>query len=168
MLTVLFFEYKKWYNENGDRVKKIIILLVALFLVGCSKEEMFICNIEVENNLQNYTMKGIYNIYYQDNYVTRIEKREQYISPDEEAIDYLNESKKLEYYNLNDLYGGYTYTINHNKTSIGIISNIDLSLVDLKKMEQDKKIDKDYVVGNKLTTSGIVRVYESRGAICDI
>ena len=35
-------------------------------------------------------------------------------------------------------------------------------------MEQDKKIDKDYVVGNRLTTSGIVRVYESKGAICDI
>ncbi|MBQ2947233.1 MAG: hypothetical protein IJE04_05285 [Bacilli bacterium] len=149
-------------------MKKIIILIFALFLVGCNKEEMITCNIEVDNDLQNYTMKGIYNIYYKDNFVTRIEKKEQYISLNEDIINYLNESKSLEYYNLNDLYGGYTYTINYNETAVAITSKIDLSLVDLKKMEQDKKIDKDYVVGNRLTTSGIVRVYESKGAICDI
>ena len=129
---------------------------------------MITCNIEVDNDLQNYTIKGIYTIHYKDNFVTRIEKKEQYISPNREIINYLNESKSLEYYNLNDLYGGYTYDINHNETTVAITSNIDLSLVDLKKMEQDKKIDKDYVVGNRLTKSGIVRVYESKGAICDI
>lgn len=149
-------------------MKKIIILIFTLFLVGCSKEEMFTCNIEIDNNIQNYTMKGIYTIYYKDNYVTKIEKKEQFISPVEEVINYLNESKSLEYYNLNDLYGGYTYTINHNETSVAITSKIDLSLADLKKMEQDKKIDKDYVINNRLTKSGIVRVYESKGAICDI
>ena len=168
MLTVLFFVYKKWYNEKGDRVKKIIVFMFALFLVGCSKEEMVTCNIEVENNLQNYTMKGIYTIYYKDNFATKIEKKEQYISPDEEIINYLKESKSLEYYNLNDLYGGYTYDIKNSETSVAIISNIDLNLVDLKKMEQDKKIDKDYIVGTRLTKSGIIRVYESKGAICDI
>ena len=149
-------------------MKKIIILIFALFLVGCSKEEMFTCNIEVDNNLQNYTMKGIYTVYYKDNYVTKIEKKEQYISPDEEILNYLKESKELEYYNLNDLYSGYTYDVKNNETSVAIISNIDLSLVDLKKMEQDKKIEKDYIIGNRLTKSGIVRVYESKGAICDI
>lgn len=149
-------------------MKKIIVLIFTLFLVGCSKEEMFTCNIEVENNLQNYTMKGIYTIHYKDNYVTRIEKKERYISSDEEIINYLKESKELEYYNLNDLYGGYIYDIKSSETGVAIISNIDLSLVDLKKMEQDKKIDKDYVINNKLTKSGIVRVYESKGAICDI
>ena len=149
-------------------MKKIIVLIIALFLVGCTKEEMITCNIEVDNDLQNYTMKGIYNIYYKDNYVTKIEKKEQYISPNEDVITYLNDSKNLEYYNLNDLYGGYTYEIKNSETALAITSKIDLSLVDLKKMEQDKKIDKDYVVGNRLTTSGIVRVYESKGAICDI
>ena len=149
-------------------MKKIIVLIIALFLVGCTKEEMITCNIEVDNDLQNYTMKGIYNIYYKDNYVTKIEKKEQYISPDEDIITYLNDSKNLEYYNLNDLYGGYTYEIKNSETALAITSKINLSLVDLKKMEQDKKIDKDYVVGNRLTTSGIVRVYESKGAICDI
>lgn len=149
-------------------MKKIIVLIIALFLVGCTKEEMITCNIEVDNDLQNYTMKGIYNIYYKDNYVTKIEKKEQYISPNEDVITYLNDSKNLEYYNLNDLYGGYTYEIKNSETALAITSKINLSLVDLKKMEQDKKIDKDYVVGNRLTTSGIVRVYESKGAICDI
>lgn len=149
-------------------MKRIIGLIFILFLVGCSKQEIITCNIEVDNNLQNYTMKGIYTIYYKDNYVTKIKKKEQFISPNKETITYLNDSKNLEYYNLNDLYGGYTYTINHNETTVVITTNIDLSLVDLKRMEQDKKIEKDYVVGDKLTTSGIVRTYEARGAICDI
>ena len=43
-----------------------------------------------------------------------------------------------------------------------------MELVDIKKMVKDKKIDKDYVISNKLTTSGIVKIYESKGAICDI
>ena len=43
-----------------------LVFIIALFLVGCSKEEIVTCNIEVDNDLQNYTMKGIYNIYYKD------------------------------------------------------------------------------------------------------
>jgi len=149
-------------------MKKIVILILALFLVGCSKEEMITCNIEVNNKLQNYTLEGTYNIYYKDNYVTHIKKKEQYISTNEEFISYLNESKNLEYYNLNDLYGGYTYDIKSGESSVFITSKIDLSILDLKKMEKDNKIDKNYIVGNRLTKSGIIRVYESKGAVCDI
>lgn len=149
-------------------MKKVIVFIFLLFLVGCSKEEIIICNIEVENNLQDYTMKGIYQIYYRDNYVSRIEKEEQFISKNESVLKYLNESKNLEYYNLNDLYGGYKYTINYNETVVSIKTTIDLNLVDLEAMEKDKKIDNTYIVNNRLTTSGIVRIYESKGAICDI
>lgn len=149
-------------------MKKVIVFIFLLFLVGCSKEEIIICNIEVENNLQDYTMKGIYQIYYRDNYVSRIEKEEQFISKNESVLKYLNESKNLEYYNLNDLYGGYKYIINYNETVVSIKTTIDLNLVDLEAMEKDKKIDNTYIVNNRLTTSGIVRIYESKGAICDI
>ena len=51
---------------------------------------------------------------------------------------------------------------------MSITTTIDLKLVDLEKMVKDKKIDKDYIVSGRLTTSGIVRIYESKGAICDI
>lgn len=159
---------KKWYNENGDIMKKIVSLLFILFLVGCSKKDYITCNIEINNNTDNYTMTGIYKIYYKSNYVINIEKKENYISSDESMIDYFYESKNLEYYNLDDLYNGYTYKIDKDESSIDINVTIDMNSVDINEMVKDQKIDKDYVISNKLTTSGIVKIYESKGAICDI
>lgn len=155
------------YNKAGDIMKKIISLVFILFLVGCSKEDYITCNVEVDNNIQNYNMEGTYKIYYKDNYVTKIEKKENYISPDESVIDYFAEAKNLEYYNLNDLYGGYTYTIKRNKKSINLDADIDMSLVDVKEMVKDKYLDNDYVISNKLTLSGAKYFYKSKGAICD-
>lgn len=136
--------------------------------MGCSKKDYITCNVQIDNDIQNYTMTGIYKIYYDNNYVTKIEKEEKYISQDKTMVDYFNESKSLEYYNLNDLYNGFEYKIDSNDTSVSIGVNIDLSLVDIKKMVKNNYLDKNYVINNKLTTSGIVKIYESKGAICDI
>ena len=149
-------------------MKKIIIFIFTLFLVGCSKNNYITCNIEVENKIENYNMNGIYKIYYKNNFVTNIEKKETYISHNQGVIEYFNEVKNLEYYNLNDLYNGFSYEIINEENSVGINVVIDLELVNIKQMVKDKKLDKDYVVSNKLTTSGIVNLYESKGAICDI
>ena len=155
------------YNEYGDMMKKIIGLILVFFLVGCSNKYIS-CDIEVENNVQNYNMTGSYKIYYKDNYVTKIEKNEKYISNDKDVISFFEESKNLEYSNLNDLYKGYKYSIKSYETSVFVDVLIDMELVNLKQMVKDKQIDKDYVINGKLTTSGIVRFYESKGAICDI
>ena len=149
-------------------MKKIILFIFTLFLVGCSKNEYITCNIDVDNKIENYNMNGVYKIYYKDNFVTSIEKKETYISSDEDMIKYFNEVNNLEYYNLNDLYGGVSYEINSNETSVKLNVNINLELLDIKKMVKDNEIDKDYVISNKLTKSGIVKFYESKGAICDI
>ena len=148
-------------------MKKIIGLLLIFFLAGCGNKYIS-RDIEVENNIQNYNMTGSYKIYYKDNYVTKIEKSEKYISNDENVISFFEESKNLEYGNLNDLYKGYTYNIKGYETSVFVDVLIDMELVNLKQMVKDKQIDKDYVINGKLTTSGIVRFYESKGAICDI
>ena len=155
------------YNEYGDMMKKIIGLILVFFLAGCSNKYIS-CDIEVENNVQNYNMTGSYKIYYKDNYVTKIEKNEKYISNDKDVISFFEESKNLEYDNLNDLYKGYTYSMKGYDTSVFVDVLIDMELVNLKQMVSDKQIDKDYVINGKLTTSGIVRFYESKGAICDI
>jgi len=149
-------------------MKKIICFIFVLFLVGCSKEKYITCNIDVDNNIQNYNLTGVYKIYYNNNYVTKIEKQEKYISGDEIVIDYFDEYINLEYYNLNDLYGGFEYEVEKNSESVTLNSTIDMNIVDVKKMLEDKYIDKDYTISNKLTTSGIVKIYESKGAICDI
>lgn len=149
-------------------MKKIILILFILLITGCGKKDFIICNIAVDNEVQNYTMNGTYKIYYNNNYVTRIEKQERYISPDKTMVDYFNESKNLEYYNLNDLYNGFEYKINSNEKSINIDVKIDMSLVDIRQMVKNDYLDKNYVISNKLTTSGIVKIYESKGAVCDI
>ena len=149
-------------------MRKIILVIFALFIVGCSKNEYIICNIDVDNKVENYNMTGLYKIYYKDNFVISIEKQETYISLDEDTINYFNEAKNLEYYNLNDLYDGVSYEINSSKNSVDLNVNINLELLDIKKMVKDKKLDKDYVISNKLTKSGVVKLYETRGAICDI
>ena len=132
-------------------MKKIILTIFVLFLVGCSKNEYITCNIDINNKVENYNMNGVYKIYYKDNFVTSIEKKETYISSDETMINYFNEVNNLEYYNLNDLYGGVSYEISSDETSVNLDVNINLELLDIKKMVKDNKIDKDYVISNKLT-----------------
>ena len=56
-------------------MKKIILFIFTLFLVGCSKNEYITCNIDVDNKIENYNMNGVYKIYYKDNFVTSIEKK---------------------------------------------------------------------------------------------
>ena len=148
-------------------MKKIISFIFVLFLVGCSKQEYFTCNIEVNNKIDNYTLTGNYKIYYNDNYVTKIEKQEEYESEDEYILSYFQESKDLEYYNLNDNYKGFEHKITKGENNVRIKVAIDMNLVEVEKMVKDKKIDKNYVISNKLTTSGIVKIYETKGAVCN-
>ncbi|MBR6690675.1 MAG: hypothetical protein IKL65_05030 [Bacilli bacterium] len=151
-----------------NKLLKILCFMFVLFLVGCSKERYIVCKVNVNNDIQDYNMTGTYKIYYNNSYVTKIEKEEVYTSSDLDIIEYFNEAKNLEYYNLNDLYSGYIYTIKKDNESVKLNITVDMNLVDIKKMIKDKYLDKDYVISNKLTTSGIVKIYESRGAICDI
>ena len=149
-------------------MKRIISLILVLFLVGCSKEKYVTCNVEIENNVQGYEVVGTYKIYYEDNFVTQIKKEEKYTTNKQEVIDYFKESKNLEYYNLNDLYNGFNYTISSGDNYINLSATINLEEVNIKEMVKDGYLDKDYTISNKLTLSGIKYFYESKGAICDI
>ena len=149
-----------------DRLK-FLSILILLFVVGCSKNEYINCYIDVENNIQNYTLKANYKVYYKDSFVTNIEKEEQYISDDKDILDYFYESKQLEYYNLSDKYGGVTYDIKNLNDSIKLTININLKEVDLSSMVKDDRIKKDYVKSDKLLLSGIKKIYSSKGAICE-
>lgn len=149
-------------------MKRICIFIFVLFLTGCSGKDYITCNIDINNKIENYKMTGVYKIYYDNNFVTKIEKKEKYISSDKSIIKYFDESKNLEYYNLFDLYNGYIYTIKSDDTTVNIDVEIDMNLLNLSKMVEDSRLDKDYVISNKLTTSGIVKFYESKGSICDI
>ncbi len=152
-------------------MKKIVtlsLLLVVFLITGCGKEKYITCNINLKNDVEDYTQNSVYKIYYKNNYVTRIEKNDVYKSEEKSTLDYFNEYKNLEYSNLNDLYGGYSYNIEYINDSINISSVINIENVDLKKMILDGYLSSEYVVSGKLTTSGIQYFYKSKGATCDI
>ena len=148
-------------------MKRIFIYLILILLVtGCSKEKMFTCNINLYNEIEEYELTAEYKIYHKDNFVTKIEKEETYESEEKDTLEFFEKSKELEYQNIRDLYGGTIYLVKLKKDKVVINVVMDLSELDIKKMAKDKYIDKDYVVSNKLTTGGIKKIYESKGAIC--
>ena len=158
------------YNYYGEDMKIYRNLFIFIFLVimlcGCSKDEYITCDINVRNNVDDYELVGTYKIYYKDNYVTKIEKDEKYTSINQDEINLLYESKNLEYYSLNDKYGGYTYNIKKEDNEVNINTYIDLENINIKKMVKDNYIDSDYVSLKGLKLGGIKYFYRDRGAIC--
>lgn len=145
---------------------KLLCLLIVFFLFGCSNQKYITCNINLNNELNNYKREGTYIVYYNDKYVSKVEKEDEYISNDKSVLDYFSESNRLSYEDLNNKYGGIDYTIDNKENEVVIKANIDFSKADVKKMSKDGFIDKDYVVSNKLTLSGIKYIYESKGFKC--
>ena len=146
--------------------KIFLIIIFVLILSGCKKEEYFNCKIDLYNDIQEYELNAIYKVYHDGSFVTKVEKEEKYISNNEETLDYFFEYKNLEYQSIESLYGGITYNVDLKEDKVIMTSNIDMTITNIKKMIQNKYIDKDYVVSNKLTISGIKKRYEEKGAIC--
>lgn len=149
-------------------MKRIVLLLIVVLLTGCSKDEYFTCEIDLNNEQMEYHLNATYKVYYKNSYVTKIEKNEIYETYNEDTYNYFNEAKNLEYINLNNLYGGITHTISLEENKVILDATYDMSIVDIKKMLKNKYIDRYYVIGNNLTVGGIKNIYKEKGAICDI
>lgn len=149
-----------------DRIKIFIIFIIAIMITGCGKNNYITCYSNISNDLENYNLKSDYKIYYKTSFVTKIEKNEKYISTDINKLNLLEEIKKLEYYNLNDKYGGVTYSIQNTEKQVIVKSIIDLESFNVTQMVKNGEFDKDYVINNKITVNGLKKIYESRGLIC--
>jgi hypothetical protein len=141
---------------------------MIILLTGCTKDKYFTCKIDLNNELMEYNLNAIYKVYYEDSYVTRIEKNEIYETENKETLNYFNEYKSLEYMNLSNLYGGIVYTVDLKENKVILDATFGMSVVDIKEMIKNKHIDRDYVIGNNLTVGGIKNIYREKGAICDI
>lgn len=148
--------------------KYFIIFMFLICLTGCNKDKYFTCKIDLYNELQEYKLDSIYKVYYEDSYVTKIEKKEIYMSKLEDTLKYLNQYKILGYENINNLYGKVEYSVKTKENEIIITSLYDMSLINLNKMVKDNYIDSNYVSSNRLTIGGIKNIYKEKGAICDI
>ena len=149
-------------------MKRIFPLIMIILLTGCTKEKYFTCKIDLNNELMEYNLNATYKVYYKDSYVTRIEKNEIYKTENKETLNYFNEYKNLEYMNLNNLYGGTSYTVDLKENKVILDATINMNEVDIKKMIKDEYINEDYVIKNNLTVGGIKNIYREKGAICDI
>lgn len=157
------------YNENGDNMKKIFILLSLFLLVGCTgKIKEANCKIKLENMKDGYTLKANYKIYYDKNeFITKIEEDVTYKSNEESVLNYYYDSKSMEYQKLYN-YGGIEYTVEQIDDEVKINSTRNLGDTDVKQMIKDGVMKKDYTSANKLTLYGMKAYYESKGAKCDI
>lgn len=147
-------------------MKKILIILFMFLIVGCKNKSELICTFDIKN-MDNYSLDAKYTITNEGNFVKKIIKEEIYECENEEILKYLYNSKDLEYMNLKDLYGGYNYDLKINNDKVVLNVVINLNDVNLEKMVKDNYIDEDYILSNKLTTSGIKRIYESKGGTCN-
>lgn len=148
-------------------LKIMFLLVVFICMSGCGNEKYFVCTIDLDNSKENYSLNATYKVYYDGNYVTKIEKNDYYSSNDLTVLDYFKEYKTLEYDNLNSLYGGFDYSVDLKENDLIFNTTINLEEVDIKKMLSNGDINSDYVVSNKLTTSGIKYLYKAKGAICE-
>ena len=157
------------YNNYGEIMKKIFILLSLFLLVGCTnKIKEGNCKINLKNSDENYTLKANYKIYYDKNeYVTKIEESATYKSDDESVLDFYYKAKSMEYQNLYN-YGGIEYSVELIDNKVKIISTREVKDMNVKNMIKDKLIDKDYTSANRLTLYGMTDYYEAKGAVCDI
>ena len=140
-----------------------IILSFIFFITGCSKENYFICKIDLVNDINEYKLDAIYKVYYKDTYVTKIEKEEIYTSENNDTLNYFKEYKQLEYTDLNNLYNGYSYEVKLINNKVKLNTTIDMSLVDVGKMIKNNYIDKDYVISGKISVGGIKNIYKEGG-----
>lgn len=157
------------YNDNGEHMKKIFILLSLFLLVGCTnKIKEANCKIDLKNNDEGYTLKASYRIYYDKNeYVTKIESKEKYKSNSDEVLKYFYKVKSIENANIYN-YGGFEYSVEQLDDIVNVNAILDLEKADVKKMIIDKVIKKDYTSSRKITLYGIKEYYEAKGAVCDI
>ena len=149
------------------KIRIIFIFTLLILLTGCGKDKYIKCTIDINNTLENYNLVGTYKVYYNKNYVTRIEKEETYSSEKEDVLKYFEDKENLEYQRLNDLYGGYEYIVKRDMEKVKVSSKVDMGVVLVKEMVNNNDLDKDYVVNNKLTTTGAKYIYTSKGAICE-
>lgn len=148
-------------------MKKIFIIFCLFLLSGCfNSEKIMICKSNIKNDMQNYKSDVEYKIYYKNNLVTKTIVEESYYTNKDEVIKYFETSLSATYNNLNELYGGYDYTIDQGDGYITFKTVINYEKVDLKKMYKNG-LNNNYIKKDgTLTINSAKKMYEKKGAEC--
>lgn len=161
-------------------MKKLLVLIpiVLLCITGCKvnvtvngknvldNSKKVVCTLNKKES--NVTLTGTYTIKYNDEFVSKVEVKEEYVSSDKSILDSFAESINENYEEFNSEYGGYTYNITETPDKLVVETTLDYDAMDIKNYLKDYPDAKSYINGdNKVTLSGIKNVYTSLGATCE-
>ncbi len=147
-------------------MRKIIIIVLMILITGCGTKKM-ICELNVDNNNQNYKLIGKYEIRYQNNLVKNVSTTETYISDNSQVIEYFDKYLTKTYKDFNKNYGNISYHKINKQNQISYKVVIDYSKIDSKKLVKNGVIDKSNIRNKNITISGLVDMYEAKGAKCN-
>ena len=137
-----------------------------ILITGCGTKKM-ICELNVDNNNQNYKLIGKYEIRYQNNLVKNVSTTETYISDNSQVIEYFDKYLTKTYKDFNKNYGNISYHKINKQNQISYKVVIDYSKIDSKKLVKNGVIDKSNIRNKNITISGLVDTYEAKGAKCN-
>lgn len=147
-----------------------LVMVLSFCLVGCASEKETVVKCKLTNNsgISGYKVNSTYTIYSKGNVVDKVVTKEVATSDSKEVLDVLEETLKSTYETTNKTYGGYTFDVKRDDTSITSNVTIDYNKMDLDKYVKDNSALKAYVnKNNKLTTEGVKKIYTSMGATCE-
>ena len=156
-------------------MKKLIelasITALALILTGCGNEDKELvtkCKLTSNVPASNYSLNSNYIVYSKNNVVDKVVTEEVVSSENENILNYFKEQLETTYKAQNDAYGGVTNEVKVEEGKITSLTTIDYNKMDLEKYIEDNSVLNKYVNDDsKLTTAGVVGIYQSLGAVCE-
>lgn len=149
----------------------ILLLCICVGMVsGCNKskennkERVIECTLSQQ--LSSYEIKATYKVFAKGDSVNKVDVVETATSENTSILDQLERTLKLQYDNLNQSYGGYTYNVTKTEKQVESKVTIDYNKFNSKKFADDKTNLEQYIKDGRLTVDGVIRAYEANGATC--
>lgn len=150
----------------------LMVSIVALTLTGCAKgdskeETKLVKTCTLTSTDSDYKVESEYKVYGSGKTVDNVVTVETVTSDDSDILDYLEEYSNETYSNMNQTYGGYTFTTDRQDNKLITTVTIDYHKMNMDKFVSDNSAMKKFVNSdNKILIEGIVSLYKTMGATC--
>ena len=140
-------------------------MMLVLTACGSSNEEVLTCTLK--QDVGNYELESTYKAYHVNGIVNRVETIEVVSSDDSSILSAFETTLNASYKTMNNLYGGYKYSVTINGNKLTAKADIDYTELDLDKLIKADSSMKSIVNNdNKITLDGVRTLYEQLGAKC--
>lgn len=150
--------------------KSLIVLSAILFLMaGCDKKESLkTCKLTSTDTTSGSKLNIEYKIYSTGDVVSKTVTVETIENNDEKILKNFKDNLEKTYSSMDEKYHGYTNNIEINDNKLISTTTIDFSKMDMETYIKDISSMKNFVNDkNQLIASGLIKEYETLGAICE-